>query len=290
MVAESVDIKHDYKTTFVISIVLFIFMFLSGFVLTAGGGSSDQNFINRFTLYSILGGVGLAFIFSVNIYNLLFHVRGLKTIVHEPEESLLKGLKVTSNPFLLVLLTFILFTIPLYFMGKVSNTFFSSIPFVSQSATSIVSSGTSVFANIWSDAIFPALAENLFIFIALALVYTWNFKKNYKSRKGLFYVLNLLVIPVVFAFLWQLFHMAIYGSSQSALAFVFVFGLFGVFVSMLTMSILPWAIIHFLTNFMVALQKYNLMSSDNVFYLLLGFEVLCIVLFIVVYRLDKKRY
>jgi hypothetical protein len=282
MVSEFEDIRRDYKTTFVVGVVLLVFMFLSGYVLTAGRGLQDPVFVNRFILYSVLGGAGLLFIFLVDLSNFVTGVRRLKTIVHDPEESILRGVKAVGNPLLLVLLIFMLFTIPLFFLGKVSNTFFSSIPFAVQSISS--------FGNIWSDSVFPALAENLFIFIGLALVYTWNFKKNFAKRKALFFSVNLIFIPVIFAFLWMFFHLSVYGSSESALVTTLVFGGIGVLVSMLTMSILPWIVIHFLTNFMLALKKYGLMSSDSVVVWAVLFEVLVVVLFVVIYRLDRKKY
>ena len=282
MVSEAEDIKRDYKTTFAVSIVLVVFMFLSGYVLTAGRGLQDPSFVNRFILYSLLGGSGLAYIFLVDLSNVLTGMRRLKTIVHDPEEGVLAGNKVIGNPLLLALLTFILFMIPIFFIGKVSNTFFSSLPFATQQITT--------FGNVWSDSVFPAIAENLFIFIGLALVYTWNYKKYYAKSRALFFVINLIVIPIVFAFMWAGFHLAVYGASEQSLRTTLFFGGIGVFVSMLTMSILPWIIIHFLTNFMLALNKYGLMASDSTLIWTIIIEIVFIILFFVVYRLDKKKY
>jgi len=59
---------------------------------------------------------------------------------------------------------------------------------------------------------------------------------------------------------------------------------------MSTMSFIPFAVIHFLTNFMLALKRYNLMSSDWVMVEVMIVEVVLIILFIAVYRLDKKKY
>ena len=59
---------------------------------------------------------------------------------------------------------------------------------------------------------------------------------------------------------------------------------------MATVSFVPFAIIHFLTNFMLSIKRYNLMSSDLVIVGMIVFEFLLIILFVVVYRLDKNRY
>jgi hypothetical protein len=255
-------------------------MVVSGYLLTAGRGLSDDTFVLRFIIYSILGGAGLMYMFVVSLYNFISHTRALKTIVHDPEEGVL-NIKPIANPILLTLLVFILFTLPLYFLGKYSNTFLSGIPFEPQAITT--------FANIWADSIFPALAENLFIFIMLSLVYTWNYKKNWKSNRPLFYSINLIFIPVLFAFLWGGFHQ-IYASNEVAMLSTILFGFIGVLLTMSTMSFIPFAIIHFLTNFMLAVKKYNLMSSDGVLVLMIILEFVFLLAFIVVWKLDKKKY
>ena len=281
MVSERADIKHDWKVVFIVSIFILALMVVSGYALTAGRGLDDNTFVLRFTIYSILGGSGILFLFIVNLYNFINGTRLIKTIVHDPEEGVLGSLKTVRNPWLLLLATLILFTIPLYFLGKFSNTFFSAVPFANQQITT--------FSNIWADSVFPALAENLFIFIPLCLVYTWNFKANYRKNRTGFYAINLLVIPLLFAFAWEFFHWKVYGSNEVALLSTFIFGLIGVLATMTTVSFIPWAVLHFLTNFMLSLKKYGLMSSDNVTFAIIVFEAVLIIAWVVVYRLDKSR-
>ena len=281
MVSERADIKHDWKVVFIVSIFILALMVVSGYALTAGRGLDDNTFVLRFTIYSILGGSGILFLFIVNLYNFINGTRLIKTIVHDPEEGSLGSLKTVRNPWLLLLATLILFTIPLYFLGKFSNTFFSAVPFANQQITT--------FSNIWADSVFPALAENLFIFIPLCLVYTWNFKANYRKNRTGFYAINLLVIPLLFAFAWEFFHWKVYGSNEVALLSTFIFGLIGVLATMTTVSFIPWAVLHFLTNFMLSLKKYGLMSSDNVTFAIIVFEAVLIIAWVVVYRLDKSR-
>ena len=281
MASEFADIKKDYRTAFFVSIVLLVVMVVSGYALTLGRGLEDPSFVQRFILYSILGGVGLLYLLGVNLYNYITRTRVLKSIFHDPEEGFFRGVKFVENPLLLGLTVLALFMLPLYYLGRYSNTFFSGIPFHAQQITT--------FSNIWADAVFPALAENFFIFIPLGLLYTWNYKKN-RGNPGLFWTINLLGLPLVFAFAWMLFHGEVYGSSEVALVSTFFFGFFGVLATMSTVSFIPWALLHFLTNFMLALKKYGLMSSDSIFFYLILVEVLIIILWVFVYRLDKHKY
>jgi hypothetical protein len=204
----------------------------------------------------------------------------LRQLVHEPEEGLLYDLKVVRSPLLLFLFCLLVFSLPLFFLGRYSNTFLSAVPFAPQQVTT--------FANVWADSIFPSLAENLFIFILLSLVYSFSFAKFRKNR-SVFWFVNLFVIPLVFAFLWQMFHATVYGSNEVALLSTFFFALIGIFLSMVTMSFIPFAVLHFLTNFMLSLKRYGLMGADYTVVLLVGFEVLVLLALVVVWRLDKSR-
>lgn len=275
------DIKHDYQFAFSTVIIALVVFVVSGFVLTAGRGIDDPFFISRFIIYSLFGGAGLAYSFGVTLYNYISRRRVLKAIVHEPEEGLLSDLRWARNPFLLFLVTFGVFTLPLFFLGRYSNTFFSAIPFAPQQITT--------FANIWADSIFPALAENLFIFIPLALVYSFSWKKIKPQGKVLFWSFNLIVIPLMFAFLWAFYHLKVYGSSQASLLATGAFGLIGVLLSMITMSFIPFAVIHFLTNFMLALKKYGLMSSDEILVAVVFFEIVVALLIFFTYKLTKNK-
>lgn len=280
MTSEYADIKHDFRATFVTAIIILAFFVVSGFLLTAGRGLTDDVFVLRFIIYSILGGAGLSYDFVVASYNYVSGRRSLRQLVHEPEEGLLYDLKVVRNPLLLFLFCFLVFSLPLFFLGRFSNTFLSAVPFAPQQITT--------FANVWADSIFPSLAENLFIFILLSLVYSFVYARFRKNR-SVFWFVNLFVVPLVFAFLWQMFHATVYGSNEVALLSTFFFALIGIFLSMVTMSFIPFAVLHFLTNFMLSLKRYGLMGSDYTVVLLVGFEVLVLLALIVAWRFDKSR-
>ena len=281
MVSEYSDIKHDFRFSFWVAIVVFVLFVVSGFALTAGRCLEDPAFLNAFIFYSILGGVGLAFNIVVTTYNYVTKSRALRPIVHEPEESMLYRVKLIRNPLMLFLITMIIFSVPLFVLGKFQNTFFSQIPFATQQITT--------FSSVWADAIFPALAENLFTFIIVALLYTWNYKTFAKKNRVYFQFINFLVIPLIYATAWMLFHLARYGSSDIALSSVFIFALIGLFLTMLTVSAIPYFVMHFLTNFMLALKKYGLMSNDLTVVVLILSEVVMIVAFFAINYFDKSR-
>lgn len=284
MVSERADIKRDFNFGFVIGVVIFVIFFLSYFMLTAGRGIEDKSFTDKMNIYLVMGGGGFAYIIFVLVWNNATHKRRLRLIVHEPEEAfpVFGRLKAFANPLLLFLGTFIVFGLPLFFLAKFSNTFFSGIPFKAQQITHV--------ASVWGAAVFPAIAENLLIFIPLSLVYTWNYRKNWLRSKGLFFTINLTVIPLLFSFGWYLFHTQVYGSNEVALVSTFLFGLVGVFLTMVSMSIIPWAVVHFLTNFMLALKENGLLSSDALLVYVVVVEVGLIGVYWVVSALDKKRY
>jgi hypothetical protein len=249
---------------------------------------SNANFKERFLLYSILGGLGFAFLFGVDMFNFVTNTRALKTIVHEPEESVVGDWIVAKKPLLLFLFSVIILLPITLIFASVSNTFFSSTPFYSQSfLTSATTSVGSFFASLSatvSDAGFPSLAENLFAFVIISLAYTFVYKKFYKSNKSVHYIITLLVFPIVFGLVWMFFHASAYGSNDVALRSTLFFGLVGVFFSMLFMSFIVWAVFHFLTNFMIVLRNYGFLANEGWIVGLVFVEILFIVLFVIMLR------
>jgi hypothetical protein len=291
--SESKDIKHDFGTAFWFFIIIVIVMVGAGFVLTTGGGIKDPAFKERFLLYSVLGGLGFAFIFGIDLFNYISGTRALKTIVHEPEESVVGSARIFRNPLLLFLFSVIVFLPITLIFASVSNTFFSQTPFYSQSfLTSAVSGVGSFFASLtstFSDAIFPALAENLFAFVLLSLAYTFVYKKFYRSHREVHYLFTLLVFPIVFGLMWMFFHASAYGTNDVALRSTLFFGLLGVFFTMLTMSFIVWAVFHFLTNFMIVLRNYGFLANEGWVVGLIFVWVLFIILFVLALRFDKSK-
>lgn len=290
---EKSDIKHDFGTAFWFFVIVVLFMVGAGFVLTTGGGVSNPAFKERFLLYSIMGGLGFAFIFGVDLFNFVTGTRVLKTIVHEPEESVVGGFRVIRSPLLLFLLSVIIFLPLTLIFASVSNTFFSSSPFVSQSfLTSASASVGGFFASLMStvsDAGFPALAENLFAFVLLSLAYTFVYKKFYRQNSGVHFLITLLVFPILFGFMWMLYHNSAYGTNDIFLRSTLFFGILGIFFTMFTMSFIVWAVMHFLTNFMIVLRNYGYLANEGWIVGLILVWVLFLLAFALAWRYDKMR-
>jgi hypothetical protein len=291
--SESQDIKRDFATTFWFFVFIIVVMVVAGFVLTTGGGVNNPAFKERFILYSILGGFGFAFIFGVDLFNFVSGTRALKTIVHETEESVVGSAIVFRKPLLLLLLSVIVLLPITLIFASVSNTFFSSTPFYSQSFLTSATSGVgSFFASLiatFSDAVFPALAENLFAFVILSLAYTFVYKKFYKSQKEVHYLITLLVFPILFGLLWMFYHAGRYSTNDVALRSTLFFGVISIFLTMLTMSFIVWAVFHFLSNFMLVLKGYGYLSNDAWIVGIVFVEVLFIVLFVLMLRYYKSK-
>ena len=98
----------------------------------------------------------------------------------------------------------------------------------------------------------------LFPLVLLFFVRKWF----YSSQRVLYWVLVLLVIPLISAFGWMVFHNLVYGADEVAGVFTFLFGFVGTFLSTSSMSFIPWSVLHFLTNFVISAKKQGLFASD----------------------------
>lgn len=269
--SDSADIRGDYSKAFVfVGIVVFI-LFLGSLALTAGSGFEDSAFTSRFIIYSLFAVFGLGAIFFVVNFN---KARGRKVFLvplHEPEDSLTGSVKVFRRPLLFFLLCLIVFT-PIFFVSaRFANTFFSGIPFQSPQQVSI-------FSNIFGDSVFPALAENLLMFIPIVLLLSGNWFL-FRRVKPIFWFVNIVFIPLIMAFVWLSFHNLVYGSNQFAGLFTWIFGFLGVLLTLVTMSFIPWAVIHFVSNFMLSAKAHGLLVSDIFLFEVFGVWILCIVTF-----------
>jgi hypothetical protein len=86
------------------------------------------------------------------------------------------------------------------------------------------------------------------------------------------------------------FHNAVYGSDDVALLSTFIFGYVGALVTLATMTLIPFGVIHFLSNLMLSLKKHGAFANDFTGIILGVIWFLAVVLFVYVYKLDKKKY
>jgi hypothetical protein len=287
--SEKKDIRSDFSTAFWFFVIVVLFMVGAGFVLVSGGGVSNAEFKERFVLYSILGGLGFAFLFGVDLFNFISGTRALKTIIHEPEESVVGSWIVARYPMLLVVFLPLMWGLvalsssqSFFVSGSVPQSFLTS-------SSAVVSGFLSRLVDVFSKAGFPSLAENLFAFVLLCLAYTFVFKRLFRSNKPVFYLITLLGFPIVFGLFWMFFHSGAYGFSDVALRSTLFFGVLGVFFSMLFVSFIVWAVMHFLLNFMILLRGYGLLANDGWIVGLVLVEVLFVLLFVLALRYYKMQ-
>lgn len=258
--------KDITRLLYFVAIVIFL-SFIGALALTVGRGLDSVEFFTRFQIYLLFGVIGISGIIVAT-----FFARSLSFLVvplHNPESSLFGDLRVFRDPVLLTLACFILF-FPLFFYAGAKQVFFSSIP-----------QQISAFSNVLSDSLFPALYENLLMFIPIIVgvgLLGFYFKK--RSYNPVLYYFGLyVVLPVLMGFLWMAFHNLVYSGSESSQLFTFLFGLFGTLITLLSMSFVPWFVLHFCTNFVLSVKTRGLLSSDLFLAELWGVYILVVLLF-----------
>lgn len=276
------DIVGDVKKLGLFTIVFFFLSFIAVLALTVGRGLSDADFTKSFTLYLIIGGVGLGAIIAFVVYNWLRLKWVFIVPLHEPEDSLVGGLRIFRNPVLLLLFFLMLF-FPLFFWAGSSQTFFSAIPHFQ---------AVSKAGGVISDSLLPSINETLVFFIPLVVLLSlcYFFFVRRLHVKGWFYFFGLIIIPLLLGWLWVGFHNLVYSGNEVAQLSTFIFGFLWIFFTVLTMSIIPAITLHFLTNFVLSIRSRGVLSSDQFLLWLVFIELFLIILFFIVYKFDKRRH
>lgn len=271
------DFLHDLKWLGGFAVFIAVFVVGGYLALTAGRGLESEKFTTRFYIYIGMAIFGFLFIAGVKASRSLFKFK-VDVPLHDPEMGLI-NIGVVRNPVSLISLLVIVLLLPLFFLGKYGGIFFSSVQQIS------------VFSNLYADSAFPAVAENLLVggvILGLLLMLIWRFKLN-KDTQAVFWLLALLVIPLFLAWIWLNFHNLVYSSDEVAGVFTIVFGFVGIFVTVLTMSQIPWIVIHFLTNFVLSAKKAGMFSSDFFVLELFLIELVFIGIFVWSLYYNKKN-
>lgn len=269
-----VDVKKDWvKTVSFIGIVIFL-EFLGAIALTVGKGFEDASFTNRFLVYLAFIIIGVGGILFSQYKNKISRKRIFLIPLHEPEESLFLGqFKVFKNPVLLLFVGLIVF-IPIFFVSaKYANAFFSGIPFKPQQI--------SLFSNLFGDSIFPAISENNLMYVPIILLLSLNYFLFYRL-KIVYWFNNIFSIPLIMAFLWKAFHNVVYGSSDPASTYTFVFGYIGILLTLVTMSAILWFVMHLLADFFLSAKVAGILSTDVFIVEILFIELALIILFAII--------
>jgi len=249
----SKNVRSDgVKSLLFIVTVLFIVGGVGGFLGTGGRAFSDPSFLERYTIYMILGAVGLG-IFGV--LALVNFVNGREVVfvpIHDPEDSLFGDRFLFFRSPVLFALVSILFSLAYaFYFAFVKGTFFSVVP---QSVANV--------STVWSQAIFP-LVENVFFFAILPLILLNIVRKLFfVSNRPVYWGFVLVVIPLLSGFGWSLFHNLVYGAQESAKVSTFVFGVLWVFLTLLFMSQIISLALHFAVNLALALSSSGELASD----------------------------
>lgn len=268
----------NFKRVWIFVGFVLLIGFVSALALTVGRGLESAQFFQKFQIYLVFGFIGLggiivASILDVGVWDFLI------VPLHNPEDSLLPKFKLFVSPLLLTLFSFIAF-FPLFFYAGSKQVFFSSIP-----------QQVSAFSNTYSDSLLPALNENLLMFIPIIVIIgLLGFFFLKKSRNPVAYNFGLyIVLPFLMGLLWVAFHNLVYADQQSKQLFTFVFGFVGAFLTVATMSFIPWFVLHFVTNFVLSIRDRGLLSSDIFLFELWAVYFLMVIAFVYFYVNYKKK-
>lgn len=279
-----IDSEFKEVLAFTIFAVLIFYGVGSIFFATIFRGFDDPNFRSSFNFYSgMVIFSGLA-ILGLAVWNKVKGKRVFILPIHEPEESVLNkwfGLnpKFLKNPYLSLIFFFLIFTLPIYRMVVLQFNL-TFLPIKTQAIAPL--------GSVWANVILP-MAENMVMFILVVILFWVARRFLYFKSKFAYYLFTLLIIPLILAGLWVLFHALTYSASGVAQVSTFIAGFFWIWLVCFFMSMIGGFVFHALINFFLVafelgwLATYWITVSLGVFYIIL------IVLFIWIYRLDKNK-
>lgn len=274
-------VKSDLvKTLYFVAVVAFLVFVVGGFLGTAGRGFSDPDFKERYSLYFIFGISGLLIFLILALANFFSGRERVFVPVHDPEDSLVGDSSLwVRSPVLFSLISLLFAFLFAFYFAFFRNMFFSSVPMAISSVSSV-----------WSQSIFP-LVENPFFFVLVPLGLLFvNRKFLFKDFRAAYWGVNLVIIPLISAFLWTIFHNLVYGASESAQLSTFIFGFLWVAVTLFFMSQIVGLALHFAVNFAVALRMDSALGSDLVRLGLFIGWVVVLVITIFYYRHLKSKW
>jgi hypothetical protein len=223
--------------TYIALVVFSILWITSAITLfaTAKGQSLDQVFYERFVLYTIEGIAGAVYFIAAANINKSKRKVVLHVPIHDPNEAFpfLRRVWLFRNPFMLAL----------------SSLGFFMLVF---GLVNIVSPAQSVFSfgNWYSDT-FVSLSEN----IAFAAILSWVISLVYKltggpSKNGraAYWLIMLFFVPVLIAYVWLMYHNAVYGANEEAQAVTFLIGWLWTIFTIAFYSMIPWGVLHPVNN------------------------------------------
>jgi len=282
--SDNAYVKNELLETFIFFMFIILFFVGIGSILvsTIFKGFSDANFQSSFSLYLWMAIISGIIILGLAGWNYFKHKRDFIIPLHEPESAIWSqegktAPKFLRNPLLATITFSLLFMWLVY--SKVIKQF--SLDFLTFKTQAVAP-----FGNFWAQCVFP-LIENLVIFVQFILIISWAKKKVYPKSKLLYYVLILLVVPLLLALEWVAFHNLVYQASTPDQISTFFSGFIWIMLTALTMSIIAGLVLHFMIDFFLFAFAMGWLASWIFSFVMLGVSGGLIVLFVIVYVKNK---
>lgn len=200
----------------------------------------------------------------------------------EDEVTPIKKIKALNSWPRLILLSFIFICIlSLWNIMSLHQTTFTGIGVLTQQFTPVAS-------LVYSSALIPA-AENLgaaFLF-GLLFVLLRRFARKTQMDPVLFIILSIFLAIIVFLAFGLINHQLRYSGQEIALTTVAIFWALGGLITALSGSFVPFWILHIGNNLIYALSRLS--SVDAVKGWIIGFGILCIILYVLTFVLNNKK-
>jgi hypothetical protein len=274
--------------TEILALVIYVVFVIGILSLSFGfgaGGFDRSEILAKNNFYIPYGIIFLLGIVAVKLIS-VFYFKGSNednegSIIHDPEQTPLKDVKVFQNPFLLGYLSIIVFSLFGWWFST-TQTFFADVPVYEQQFTK----GADIFFSMYPASPSETLGAIFLISLVGFAISILVKKKKITPLTSYF----LFIIGGTFvSFLYGIInHLARYGSSAIALKNVAVFWTIGGLLTTVTGSAIPFLIMHDINNFFVRFSK--LFSSDIVTittFMIIGILVIAFVLLLI--RKGKKK-
>ena len=276
------NLKKDV-TVSAIYILFTLLMVVGGFyTLTALGGLTEEIDRTRFWFFSAMFLVfDVAIItFKIGKNTFLKSTSWAKHIyfpIHDPEYGIFKGIKFLANPFNVLILSVLLFTI----LGFVGSVFPQSSEYLFPLAAGQVSQQTTPEGKLFFG-FFNAVPENTFLYIIL---FTFVTLLSFILRRfNIPYQAILIIVIIIGAplasYAWGAIHTGVSGSDEVRGFGHLLFGFNGGLLTLTTGSIIPFDVYHIINNiFYRAREVYGSEVTIFVFIALIILEIILVSLY-----------
>lgn len=271
--------KRDLSTSAIYIFLTILLGALGFFVLTRFGGFTSEIDKTRFWTFSIMFLIFdvAIIIFKIGKNTFLKNISWTKYIyfpLHDSELGFFRNVKLVSNPFNLLVLSVLIFSI-LGFVGSVST----------QASVYLFPLGAGQVAQETTDGgrlimgLYNSPAENSFLYIILftsVTAITFVLGKYFKVPFKTAIIAGLIIGAPLSSIAWGEIHTGVSGSDEVRGLGHFIFGFNGAFMTIATGSIIPFEVYH-ITNNLFARSR-DIYGSEVTIALFVGLSVAVIIL------------